>query len=77
MPTKRTSPPGDLRKRVAVPGHPGVFQRGPLKVYVHPTLHDAPDFVDGLLAGESGNASGNTPPESRATSGAPEAAETA
>jgi integrase len=32
-----------------------------LRVYVHPALHDAPDFVDGLLGG---NAGGNTPAES-------------
>ncbi|MFL5864497.1 MAG: tyrosine-type recombinase/integrase, partial [Solirubrobacteraceae bacterium] len=36
-----------------------------LRVYVHPALHEAPEFVDGLLSGgNGGNAGGNTPPES-------------
>ena len=36
-----------------------------LRVYVHPALHEAPEFVDGLLSGgNGGNAGGNTLAES-------------
>lgn len=36
-----------------------------LRVYVHPALHEAPEFVDGLLTGgNGGNAGGNTMAES-------------
>ena len=38
-----------------------------MRVYVHPTLHEAPEFVDGLLSGEGverGNAGGNSGPQS-------------
>ena len=41
-----------------------------LRVYVHPALHEAPEFVDGLLSGgNGGNAGGNTKAESGRISG--------
>ena len=49
-----------------------------LKVYVHPALHEAPEFVDGLLSGGNGdNPGGNTSPESERISRPREAANTA
>jgi integrase len=46
-----------------------------LRVYVHPALHEAPEFVDGLLSGgNGGNAGGNTGPQSDGISGEDETA---